>query len=125
MKRLLHIFPALVLSLLIVTMSAGLSVEVCQHTGRTTIAQMPAPRADHQGGCMKHCMIVKTVKLASSTMAHNVVFDFSQQWVAVEPVALLLSLAHTFVPTHAPTVHDHPWYAPPRAYLHLMRVLRL
>lgn len=125
MKRLLHIFPMLMLSLLIVAMSAGLSVEVCMHSGRAEVAQVAEAQGNHDCHGMKGCMVVKTIKLAPSTLAESHLFDFSQNWVAIMPVAALLSLAHTFIPTHAPTARVAIWSAPPRTYLHQIRVLRL
>ena len=69
MKKLLHIFPALVLSLLIVAMSAGLSVEVCMHSGRAEVAQIAEAQGNHDCHGMKGCMVVKTIKLAPSSLA--------------------------------------------------------
>lgn len=125
MKRLLGIFPALVLSLLIVAMSAGLSVEVCLHSGRAAVVQVAEVQGSHGCHGMKGCMVVKTIKLAPSTLAQSHLFDFTQSWVAVAPSMGLLSLAHSFIPTHAPTGRVALWYSPPRAYLHQIRVLRL
>lgn len=125
MKRLLHIFPALVLSLLIVVMSAGLSVEVCLHSGRAAVVQVAEAQGNHSCHGMKGCMVVKTIKLAPSTLAQSHLFDFTQSWVAVAPSMGLLSLAHTFIPVHAPSARVALWYSPPRAYLHQIRVLRL
>ena len=63
MKRLLHIFPVLVLSLLIVAMSAGLSVEVCMHSGRAEVVQIAEAQGNHDCHGMKGCMVVKTAEL--------------------------------------------------------------
>lgn len=125
MKKLLRIFPVFVLSLLVIAMSAGLSVEVCMHSGRAEVAQIAEAQGGHDCHGMKGCMVVKTIKLAPSTLAQHLLFDFSQNWVAVTPVTPLLSLAHTFIPAHAPTTHVAYWRTPPRAYLHQIRVLRL
>lgn len=125
MKRLLHIFPALVLSLLIVVMSAGLSVVVCMHSGHAEVAQVAEAQGNHSCHGMKGCMVVKTIKLAPSMLAQSHLFDFAQNWVAAAPSLPLLSLAHSFIPVHAPTARVAVWYAPPRAYLHQIRVLRL
>ena len=85
MKKLLHIFPALVLSLLIVAMSAGLSVEVCMHSGRAEVAQIAEAQGNHDCHGMKGCMVVKTIKLAPSSLAESHLFDFSQHGVTVVP----------------------------------------
>ena len=114
MKRLLHIFPALVLSLLIVAMSAGLSVEVCMHSGRAEVAQIAEAQGNHDCHGMKGCMVVKTIKLAPSSLA-----------VTVVPTTGLLSLAHSFIVIHAPSAYIPTWCSPPREYLHHLRVLRL
>ena len=106
MKRLLHIFPVLVLSLLIVAMSAGLSVEVCMHSGRAEVVQIAEAQGNHD--CHESHL-----------------FDFSQNWVAIMPATGLLSLAHTFISIHAPSAYIPAWCSPPREYLHHLRVLRL
>lgn len=125
MKKLLHIFPALVLSLLIVAMSAGLSVEVCMHSGRAEVAQIAEAQGNHDCHGMKGCMVVKTIKLAPSSLAESHLFDFSQNWMAILPTTGLLSLAHTFISKHAPSAYIPTWCSPPREYLHHLRVLRL
>lgn len=127
MKRLLHIFPSLVLSLLIVAMSAGLSVEVCMHSGRAEVAQIAEVQGNHDCHGMKGmgCMVVKTIKLAPSTLAESHLFDFSQCWVAIMPTTGLLSLAHTFISIHAPSAYVPIWCSPPREYLYHLCVLRL
>lgn len=125
MKRLLHIFPALVFSLLIVAMSAGLSVEVCMHSGRAEVAQIAEAQGNHDCHGMKGCMVVKTIKLAPSSLAESHLFDFSQHGVTVVPTTGLLSLAHSFILIHAPSAYIPTWCSPPREYLHHLRVLRL
>ena len=125
MKRLLHIFPSLVFSLLIVVMSAGLSVEVCMHSGRAEVVQIAEAQGNHNCHGMKGCMVVKTIKLAPSSLAESHLFDFSQNWVAILPITGLLSLAHTFISIHAPSAYTLTWCSPPREYLHHLRVLRL
>ena len=125
MKRLLHIFPVLVLSLLIVAMSAGLSVEVCMHSGRAEVVQIAEAQGNHNCHGMKGCMVVKTIKLAPSSLAESHLFDFSQNWVAIMPATGLLSLAHTFISIHAPSAYIPAWCSPPREYLYHLRVLRL
>ena len=125
MKRLLHIFPALVLSLLSVAMSAGLSVEVCMHSGRAEVAQFAEAQGSHDCHGMKDCMVVKTIKLAPGAQAESHLFDFSQSWVAIVPTTGLFSLAHTFISIHAPGAYFPIWCSPPREYLHHLRVLRL
>ena len=110
MKRLLHIFPVLVLSLLIVAMSAGLSVEVCMHSGRAEVVQIAEAQGNHDCHGMKGCMVVKTIK---------------QNWVAIMPTVGLFSLAHTFISIQAPSAYVPIWCSPPREYLHQLRVLRL
>ncbi len=125
MKRLLHIFPMLMLSLLIVAMSAGLSVEVCMHSGRAEVAQVAEAQGNHDCHGMKDCMVVKTIKLAPSTVAESHLFDFSQNWVSIMPATGLLFLAHTFISIHAPSAYIPAWCSPPREYLHHLRVLRL
>ena len=125
MKRLVRIFPVMMLSLLIIVMSAGLSMEVCLHTGRTELAQIAeAQGCEHHDG-MKGCMMVKTVKLAPSTLAHSHVFDFTQQWVTLEPLSSLEALIPPFTLAYAHLAYAPQWHAPPRDYLHKIRVLRL
>ena len=116
MKRLLHIFPALVFSLLIVAMSAS---------GRAEVAQIAEAQGNHDCHGMKGCMVVKTIKLAPSSLAESHLFDFSQHWVTVVPTTGLLSLAHSFILIHAPSAYIPTWCSPPREYLHHLRVLRL
>lgn len=125
MKRLMRIFPMMVLSLLIIVMSAGLSMEVCLHSGRTELAQIAEAQGCHHHNGMKGCMVVKTMKLAPSTIAPTHVFDFTQPYAAVTPMAGLLSFIPSFIPTHAPSAYTVLWNAPPRGYLHQLRVLRL
>lgn len=125
MKRLMRIFPVMMLSLLIIVMSAGLSMEVCLHTGRAELAQIAESRGCHHHDGMRRCMVVKSMKLAPSTLAHSHVFDFTQQWAAAEPMFGLFAPAPSFIFTHSSETSAVQWNAPPRTYLHLMRVLRL
>ena len=113
--------------MLIVAMSAGLSVEVCMHSGRAEVAQIAEVQGNHDCHGMKGmgCMVVKTIKLAPSTLAENHLFDFSQCWVAIMPTTGLLSLAHTFISIHAPSAYVPIRCSPPREYLYHLCVLRL
>lgn len=125
MKRMLSIIPVFVLSLLIIAMSAGVSVEVCSHVGRIEVAQIAEVQGSHDCHTMRHCMVVKTVKLAPVTMAEQLTFHFAPTIVALVSVAPLSALAHFFTPINAPSEYVFAAKAPPRTYLHLLRRLQL
>ena len=125
MTRMLSIIPVFVLSLLIIAMSAGVSVEVCSHVGRVERAQIAEVQGSPACHTMRHCMVVKTVKLAPVTMAEQLTFHFAPTIVALVSVAPLSTLAHFFTPINAPSEYVFAAKAPPRTYLHLLRRLQL
>ena len=125
MKRFLDILSVMLLSLLLIMASVGTSIATCSHSGRMEATQTAIAQDSHNCHGMKNCMVVKTVKLAPGTLAQHTAFDFSQPWTAVLPSILLIGLMLTFVPTRAICEYWTVRTAPPRDYLHRLRVLRL
>lgn len=134
MRKICSIMTSVLLSMLIVTLSAGLSFVHCCHAGYTELAQ--AAEIEHGYVTHQHepqdccedadrdCTTVTTLKLAQSDIAHQQVFDF-QQLPVIIPDFFRLSTADVSAIVADVTTCDIPtgYKSPPRGYLHIIRIL--
>lgn len=128
MKKLSHIFLAVLLSVIILFIGSGVNIMRCAHSGTVKVMTAIGVNSigeDNADCCMtSHCMTVTHVELSPTTAAQQVVTDFHiiQPLLAVLPSMVIEwlrpAVCKTFVqPTRA------VWKSPPRAYLNFIRVL--
>ena len=135
---------SLLLSVMIVSLSAGVALVNCCHSGEASVAQLSVGhggsgddmcctggQCDEEKECAcprtMNCMSVTVLKLAPSNLAQHVSYSFSAVAHAVpflcgvlpQPVVLSAVRSAAFAAAAA------GFHSPPRCYLHFLRVLRL
>ncbi|MGN1253033.1 MAG: hypothetical protein ACI4T9_00485 [Prevotella sp.] len=124
MRKSAHLFAALFLSALIIVLSVGIVRVHCEHRGDLSFAQIERMAHGHdECAPMKKCMKVTVSKLSPSQVSSPFHLISFQPVIAVIP-----TLISVWMPTMFPReamVHAVAPHAPPRAYLSLLRILRL
>lgn len=145
MKRIGTIATTLLLSVMIITLSVGVSFVYCCHYGKTETALAASdmhPEKEACGGCCdasstetntsRHacapsapCMSVKVAKLAPFNVAHQPVFDF-QCTVQALPFNLFMDgawLPATVEEKSDALIRPKPFVSPPHQYLRTLTTL--
>lgn len=123
MKRICNISAAFLLSFMIIWMSVGVVMQHCLHTGAVRAVQLSPTKSQEKcamptaGKCMQ--LQVHKLSPADASQAASVTFDV---WAV--PVAFFhLGVCRLLSIPANPKPQRHSWHSPPRAYLHLLRVL--
>ncbi len=119
------------LSLMMIFMSAGTTLMYCHHSHRVSIAtgdSVCCHMADGNGAqsalAKSSCMDFQYVKLATLSVAQNIVIDFPNLQNAMDLSEWLMPLTDALTPEKAADAWtDTSPFPLPRAYLALIRVL--
>ena len=149
MKRITTIVQSLVLSMLIIALGGGVALVTCCRSNTTQLALLSGMEgSDNQmssDGCcgemakgdmpckmdkackampMKSCMTVKVMKLAPSTVASHLYYHFQNISILIANIEWdTVSVFRPMVVRSLCRDYQRRFISPPRAYLHLLRVL--
>ncbi|MBQ0023402.1 MAG: hypothetical protein KBT29_09220 [Prevotellaceae bacterium] len=125
MKRLMHIFMSVTLSMMIILMGSGLVTVHCNHTGTTKVVTFGQSVCAKKCKTTSSCMDVKVIKLSTMNQASSSTLEFKTPVVALPWLMKpLYELKEIILPqTDVASICASPRYGPPRQYLNLICVL--
>lgn len=128
MERRLNILTNILLSLLIVQMSVGVTMVHCQHHSETMFAEMVSRISSDNGECHKatsNCMTKTVIKLSPSSLSKSMQYDFQPIQIVSAVIDYMLSISFEFIHISTLQIAQVMPHGPPSDYLHFIRVLRL
>lgn len=125
MRRKGKILIALMLSLMIIYLGAGISIITCTHMNTVKVAQISEMTQSHN--CCNEqspCMHISVVKLSPTSIVQQASFHFDNAFYVVPLFGDLIAywLQPQFV-THITQHIYHAFFSLPRQYLSLIRIL--
>ena len=128
MDKQLNIFTNIILSILIVYMSVGITMVHCRHHGEMMFAEMAELTPTDNDGCHKatsNCMTKTVLKLSPSSAADSTYFDFQAMQTVSALIDDMLGIPFEITNVTNPHIARVMPHGPPADYLHFIRVLRL
>ena len=125
MKRLVNIFIASLLSLMIVWMGVGVAVVHCAHSGRYMFTEQTSHSSHCETPMKEKCMKVEVHKLSTQAQAHSVVVDLQPVFSFVAVLPENQRVVPQFLEPAFLSPRIYAWHSPPRDYLSFIRILQL